>query len=692
MLKVRRWTGAVVALACLSLAGCGGGGSSGGTGNSASGPSMSVTPAMISESANVSSPAPTATEQITATDPNNVSLYINYKNTSKGIASVTFAPVSGTVADLNIQFKSPSLLLPGTYDDTLQIQVCLDTQCSKEVANSPQTVKVQYTVNPNPVPVISSLSPKSHAPGTGGFTLTVNGKDFVQGSTVDWNGSARTTSYVSSSQLTAKILAADVGTSTTAAVTVNTPVPGGGISNTVDFSVEYGKPTLGEMFPDSIVAGGPGFTLTVIGDGFGPASQVQWNGASRSTRFVSGTELTAKIGAADIATIGTAAVVVTNPAPGGTSAPATFAINPATSNAVAFQIDTGHSGDMNFDPVSFPAQPAWSANVNGSPSYALIADGKVFVTVNVSGNSQLLALDQQTGAVVWGPVSLSGAANAAYDAGSVFVISGVYGTADIMQAYDASTGSLEWTTTLVGQYGFSSGPTALNGFVYTGGAGSGGTLYALDESSGAIVWTQPVANGDDSTPAVTADGVYVTYPCQVYDFRPSTGESVWSNASGCEGGGGATPVVGDGTLFAPNGFGDYNGDDFNAETGQLTGTYTADNPPAIAKGYGYFLQSGTLAAINLSNNTIVWTFTGDGTLDTSPIVVNQDVIIGASSGNIYALDATTGQQVWNVNAGATIPAGAGWGKGIPLSGLAAGHGLLIVPAGDSVIAYRLAKD
>ena len=655
-------------------------------------PSMSLSPSSISASVGFSGSAPSATETVTVANAPQTGLHVAFKSTYNGVSTVNMSPAGNGRYDLDLQFQPPLSLGVGTYNDMLTVSACLDSTCSKEAANSPQTIEVTYKVTPNPVPSLSTMSPNTRSNGSAAFILTVNGTKFEPGATVDWNGHARQTNYVSSSQLVANILASDVATSGPAAVTVVNPPPGGGASNALTFTVPYGTPSLHRLFPSGTIEGGRNFMLTVKGSGFGPKSQVQWNGSSKSTQLVSGTELVAKIMAADISTVGTATVTVLNPAPGTRSGPATFAINPTTSNAVAFQINAAHSGDMNFDPVNFPGQPAWSASVNGAPSYALIADGKVFVTVNVSGNSQLLALDQQTGAIVWGPISLSGAANAAYDAGSVFVISGTFGSADIMQAYDASTGTLEWTTSLVGQYAFSSGPAALDGFVYTGGAGVGGTLYALNEGDGSIAWTAPVQNGDDSTPAVTPDGIYVTYPCQVYDFRPGTGETIWYNASGCEGGGGATPVVGNGTLFAPNGFGDYNGDDFNAETGQLTGTYTADNPPAIANGYGYFLQSGTLAAIDLSNNSIAWTFTGDGTLDTSPIVVNNDVIVGASSGNLYALDAATGQQVWSVNVGATIPSGAGWGAGIPLSGLSAGHGLLIVPAGNSVIAYRLAKD
>lgn len=130
-------------------------------------------------------------------------------------------------------------------------------------------------------------------------------------------------------------------------------------------------------------------------------------------------------------------------------------------------------------------------------------------------------------------------------------------------------------------YVFSSAPTAADGFVFTGGAGSAGTLYAVPEATGGIAWSMEVNNGDDSTPAVTADGVYVTYPCWTYDFSPTTGASIWTNDTGCDGGGGGIPVVANGVLYAPNGFGSYSGITFNAETGATLGNYDADNLPAI---------------------------------------------------------------------------------------------------------------
>ena len=53
------------------------------------------------------------------------------------------------------------------------------------------------------------------------------------------------------------------------------------------------------------------------GTGFVPSSVVQWNGAARTTTFVSAGSLTATIPAGDLAAAGTALVPVVSPTPGG---------------------------------------------------------------------------------------------------------------------------------------------------------------------------------------------------------------------------------------------------------------------------------------------------------------------------------------------------------------------------------------
>ena len=86
----------------------------------------------------------------------------------------------------------------------------------------------------NPVPLINQpLVPDTVVPGGKGFTLTVNGTGFVSGSTVNWNGSALATTFVSGSQVTATVPASNIGKRGTASVTVSSPGPGGGRSNIV---------------------------------------------------------------------------------------------------------------------------------------------------------------------------------------------------------------------------------------------------------------------------------------------------------------------------------------------------------------------------------------------------------------------------------------------------------------------------
>lgn len=76
-------------------------------------------------------------------------------------------------------------------------------------------------------------------------------------------------------------------------------------------------PTLSSLSPASGTAGGASFTLTANGGGFVAESKVYWAGSPLTTTYVSGTQLTATVPAASIATPGTATVTVVTPTPGG---------------------------------------------------------------------------------------------------------------------------------------------------------------------------------------------------------------------------------------------------------------------------------------------------------------------------------------------------------------------------------------
>jgi YVTN family beta-propeller protein len=111
---------------------------------------------------------------------------------------------------------------------------------SDTVGDASSGISPAVSVKPIPVPTIASLSPGKTVTAGAGFNLVVNGSNFVLTSVVRWNGSNRSTAFVSSSQVTAQISAADIATAGTATVTVFNPAPGGGASNSAIFAITTG--------------------------------------------------------------------------------------------------------------------------------------------------------------------------------------------------------------------------------------------------------------------------------------------------------------------------------------------------------------------------------------------------------------------------------------------------------------------
>jgi len=126
-----------------------------------------------------------------------------------------------------------------------------------------------YTIN-NPVPTTTSMIPSGATAGGAAFILTVNGTNFVNGSVVRWNGSDRTTTYVSSTSLTAAIPAANITVVGVQLVTVFNSAPGGGTSNGLPFFITTtGAPVTGyDMATGSNpTAGFGGVTAITTGNG-----------------------------------------------------------------------------------------------------------------------------------------------------------------------------------------------------------------------------------------------------------------------------------------------------------------------------------------------------------------------------------------------------------------------------------------
>lgn len=95
-------------------------------------------------------------------------------------------------------------------------------------------------VTPNAAPILASLSPSIIQLGSQNMTLTVNGSNFLQGASVQFNNATRTTNFLSSTQVTATLTAADLAFAHQAKITVVNPLPGGGTSNPLTLVISGG--------------------------------------------------------------------------------------------------------------------------------------------------------------------------------------------------------------------------------------------------------------------------------------------------------------------------------------------------------------------------------------------------------------------------------------------------------------------
>jgi N-acetylneuraminic acid mutarotase len=188
-------------------------------------------------------------------------------------ATPTFSPVAGTytvaqtvtisdaTAGATIYYTTNSTTpttsstvysgaIPISSTQTIEA-IATDTGYSTSIVAS-----AAYTIA-NPLPAISGISPAITDAGGTVFTLTVNGSGFIASSTVYWGTSALTTTYLSATQLTAQVPAADISTAGTNAISVQNPAPGGGTSNAWQFEVDTatGTATIFASTTETVAAG-----------------------------------------------------------------------------------------------------------------------------------------------------------------------------------------------------------------------------------------------------------------------------------------------------------------------------------------------------------------------------------------------------------------------------------------------------
>ena len=161
--------------------------------------------------------------------------------------------------------------------------------------------------------------------------------------------------------------------------------------------------SLTNLQPNSAVAGGPAFLLTVNGAGFTNATSITWNGATQTTNFVNSGQLTTMIPTTLIAAAGTANVTVaqsgqTSPSPLVFTINAPFSLtnlqpNTAVAGDPAFLLTVNGAGFTNSTSITWNGATQATTFVNSGqlttmiPATLIAAAGTANVTVAQSGQT-----------------------------------------------------------------------------------------------------------------------------------------------------------------------------------------------------------------------------------------------------------------------------------------------------------------
>ena len=200
----------------------------------------------------------------------------------------------------------------------------------------------------------------------------------------------------------------------------------------------------------------------------------------------------------------------------------------------------------------------------------------------------------------------------------------------------STSGALQWTADLTADFD-RGGDVSGGGLAVQGGrvfATTGfGELVALDAGSGAVLWRQRLDAPLTGAPAVDGNAVYaVGRDGSAAAVAVDTGRILWQvpgtpSASGMIGA--SSPAIGDTEVYFP---------------------FASGEIAAVGKGGGERAWGAAVAGKRLGRAyAIVGDITGD------PVVVGGTIYAGTAAGRTVALDAASGETVWNVGEGALNP-------------------------------------
>ncbi|HUA24312.1 MAG TPA: PQQ-binding-like beta-propeller repeat protein [Steroidobacteraceae bacterium] len=356
---------------------------------------------------------------------------------------------------------------------------------------------------------VTSISPTTVTAGTSAFDMTVLGSGFSSGDAVQLNGSNRSTTYVSATELIAQINAADVASAGSASITVTNPSAAalGTTSTSGTSSSGSNTETLSIVAP---TGDANAYQIDPAHDGaatlasgtvtFPPPSSwhVNIGSGAPSNVVIADSMIFLTTG-----TSGGSQLLALSQANGGTAwGPIAISGTAGGSAGVAYDSDQvfvtqdqagiGGGGTLYAYNASTGALN-WSASLGAaSPGAPTVADGYVYVIVG--GSATLIALNETSGAIAWEQSLTGSSGTPAVTADGVYVAATTSGCFTI--DFRPATGEVIWDTSNGTLYCPQGATTAVaNGLAYSPNTSALAIFDAEtgDNSTGTLAYSLPAA-------------------------------------------------------------------------------------------------------------------------------------------------------------------------------------------------------
>ncbi len=180
-----------------------------------------------------------------------------------------------------------------------------------------------------------------------------------------------------------------------------------------------------------------------------------------------------------------------------------------------------------------------------------------------------------------------------------------------------------------------SSPVLQDNLIYFGS--DDGNVYAVDASTGRQIWKRVTKGPVPSSPAVADGLVYVgSYDGHFYALDAKSGQTKWDFATGGEKRFEAKGVHG----FKPK----------NQTIADPFDIYLSS--PVVAQGSVFFgCGDGNLYALDAATGELRWKFQAGDVIHSSPAFENGVVFFGSWDSYFYAVDAATGKEKWRFHGG-----------------------------------------